>query len=163
MTNSLGSTDEPVVHVGYTTYRDPMLELGVELYELSGVARQEEPPRHSCSAPRSAGCTPSWRWSTSKTIFVGSMNLDPRSATHQHRARRRDPQPELAREMIRIIDVDRLRSAYRLRLNKDGTACEWVSVDDDDEEIVLVDEPDSTFWLRLKTILLRPLVPESLL
>ena len=71
--------------------------------------------------------------------------------------------PELAREMIRIIDVDRLRSAYRLRLNKEGTACEWVSVDDDDEELVITEEPDSTAWLRFKTWLLSPLVPESLL
>ena len=36
-------------------------------------------------------------------------------------------------------------------------------MDDDDEEIVLVEEPDSTAWLRFKTLLLRPLVPESLL
>ena len=98
-----------------------------------------------------------------KTIFVGSMNLDPRSATINTELGAVIHSPELAREMIRIIDVDRLRSAYRLRLNSDGTACEWVSVDDDDEEIVITEEPDSTAWLRFKTWLLSPLVPEALL
>jgi cardiolipin synthase C len=91
------------------------------------------------------------------------MNLDPRSATINTELGAVIHSTELAREMIRIIDVDRLRSAYRLRLNKDGSACEWVSVDDDDEEMVITEEPDSTAWLRIKTFLLRPLVPESLL
>jgi putative cardiolipin synthase len=31
MTNSLGSTDEPLVHAGYSEYRKPLLELGVDL------------------------------------------------------------------------------------------------------------------------------------
>ncbi len=49
-----------------------------------------------------------------------------------------------------------------MRLNKAGTSCEWLSVEDD-QEVVLTDEPDSTAWLRFKTFLLRPFVPESLL
>jgi putative cardiolipin synthase len=35
VTNSRASTDEPLVHSGYRRYRRPMLEAGVELYELS--------------------------------------------------------------------------------------------------------------------------------
>jgi len=33
----------------------------------------------------------------------------------------------LAREMLRIIDIDRLQSAYKLRLGPEGY-CEWLSV-----------------------------------
>jgi len=162
MTNSLGSTDEPVVHVGYTRYRDPMLELGIELYEVSGT-RVKKNRRVNLFGASLGRLHAKLAVVDKKTIFVGSMNLDPRSATINTELGAVIHSPELAREMIRIIDVDRLRSAYRLRLNKDRTACEWVSVDDDDEEIVVVNEPDSTFWLRFKTFLLRPLVPESLL
>jgi len=162
MTNSLGSTDEPLVHVGYTRYRDPMLELGIELYEVSGT-RVKKNRRANLFGASLGRLHAKLAVVDKKTIFVGSMNLDPRSATINTELGAVIHSPELAREMIRIIDVDRLRSAYRLRLNKEGTACEWVSVDDDDEEIVLVDEPDSTAWLRFKTMLLRPLVPESLL
>lgn len=96
-----------------------------------------------------------------KTLFVGSMNLDPRSATINTELGAVIHSPELAREMLRIIDIDRLQSAYKLRLGARG-GCEWLSVDDE-QEMVLTDEPDSTAWLRIKTFLLRPLVPESLL
>jgi putative cardiolipin synthase len=139
-----------------------MLELGVELYEVSGT-RVKKNRRANLFGASLGRLHAKLAVVDKKTIFVGSMNLDPRSATINTELGAVITSPELAREMIRIIDLDRLRSAYRLRLNKEGTACEWVSVDDDDEEIVITEEPDSTFWLRLKTILLRPLVPESLL
>jgi putative cardiolipin synthase len=35
VTSSLAATDEPLVHTGYRRYREAMLELGVDLYELS--------------------------------------------------------------------------------------------------------------------------------
>jgi len=34
LTNSLASTDVPIVHAGYQHYRVPLLEEGVELYEV---------------------------------------------------------------------------------------------------------------------------------
>jgi putative cardiolipin synthase len=162
MTNSLGSTDEPVVHVGYTKYRDPMLELGVELYEVSGT-RVKKNRRLNLFGSSLGRLHAKLAVVDKETLFVGSMNLDPRSATINTELGAVIRSRELAREMLRIIDVDRLRSAYKLRLSADGSACEWVSVDDDDEEIVLTDEPDATTWLRFKTWLLSPLVPESLL
>src|SRR5206468_8176414 len=41
ITNSLGSTDEPLVHDRYATYRVEMLRLGMELYELSSTCDQD--------------------------------------------------------------------------------------------------------------------------
>ena len=161
MTNSLGSTDEPVVHVGYTKYREPMLELGVDLYEVSG-SRVKKNRRVNLFGASLGRLHAKLAVVDKKTIFVGSMNLDPRSATINTELGAVIHSPALAREMIRIIDIDRLQSAYRLRLNKTGTACEWLSIEDD-QEVVLTEEPDSTAWLRFKTFLLRPLVPESLL
>jgi len=32
-----------------------------------------------------------------------------------------------------------------------------------DNEVVLTEEPDTSYWMRLKSLLLRPFVPESLL
>ena len=57
-----------------------------------------------------------------------------------------------------MIDVDRLYSAYRVRLKAGGQGLEWVG-NDGDKEMVLTDEPDSTPWLRLKSRLLAPFVP----
>jgi len=161
MTNSLGSTDEPLVHAGYTRYREPMLELGVDLYEVSG-SRVKKNRRVNLFGASLGRLHAKLAVVDKKTIFVGSMNLDPRSATINTELGAVIHSPELAREMIRIIDIDRLQSAYRLRLNKTGTACEWLSIEDD-QEVVLTEEPDSTAWLRFKTFLLRPFVPESLL
>ena len=161
MTNSLGSTDEPLVHIGYTAYRDRMLELGVDLYEISGsrVKRNRRENLFGASLGRLHAklAVVDRRW-----LFVGSMNLDPRSATINTELGAVIDSPQLAREMIRIIDIDRLQSAYRLRLSANGMWCEWLGYEDG-KEMVLTEEPDSTVWLRLKSFLLRPFVPESLL
>ncbi len=85
--------------------------------------------------------------------FVGSMNLEPRSATINTELGAVIKSPALAREMTCIIDIDRLESAYRLRLGADGQCCEWLGFDDG-KEMLLTEEPDSSFWQRLKLILL---------
>ena len=58
-------------------------------------------------------------------LFIGSMNLDPRSATINTELGMVVDSPALAREMLRIIDIDRLQSAYRLRKTADGR---WFAV-----------------------------------
>ena len=97
-----------------------------------------------------------------KVSFIGSMNLDPRSATINTELGAVIHSPQLARELIRIIDIDRLQSAYRVRLRRDGRGVEWYS-DDGEKEMILHAEPDSTPWLRFKQWLLTPFVPEELL
>jgi putative cardiolipin synthase len=66
--------------------------------------------------------------------------------------------PPLARELLRIIDIDRLQSAYRVRLNPKGSGLQWLS-NDGEKEFILDKEPDSTPWLRIKSWLLTPFVP----
>jgi putative cardiolipin synthase len=160
MTNSLGSTDEPLVHIGYTAYRNQMLALGVDIYEVSGsrVKRNRRENLFGLSLGRLHAklAVIDKRW-----LFIGSMNLDPRSATINTELGSIIDSPELARELLRIIDIDRLQSAYRLQLSPEGQ-CQWLGYEDD-REVVLNEEPDSTFWVRLKLRLLRPFVPESLL
>jgi putative cardiolipin synthase len=161
MTNSLGSTDEPVVHIGYSMYREPMLDLGVDLYEISG-SRVKKNRRANLFGSSLGRLHAKLAVVDKKTIFVGSMNLDPRSATINTELGAVISSPELAREMLRVIDLDRLQSAYRVRRKADGSGLEWISVEDD-KEMVLTEEPDSSTWQRFKAILLKPFVPESLL
>ena len=161
MTNSLGATDEPLVHIGYTAYRDSMLALGLDLYEISG-SRVKRNRRDNLFGASLGRLHAKLAVVDRRVMFVGSMNLDPRSATINTELGAVINSPALAREMIRIIDIDRLQSAYRLRLSADGERCEWLGFEDD-KEVVLTEEPDSSFWQRLKLMLLRPLVPESLL
>ncbi len=93
-----------------------------------------------------------------KRLFIGWMNLDPRSATINTELGAMIDSPPLARELLRIIDIDRLLSAYRVRLNPKGNGLQWIS-NDGDKEVVLTEEPDSTPWLRIKSWLLSPFVP----
>lgn len=160
LTNSLSSTDEPIAHSGYSRYRKPMLELGVELYELSSdrVMNNKRPFYFGSSLGRLHA---KLFVIDRKTSFVGSMNLDPRSATLNTELGIIVSSPEISRELIRVMDIDRLQSSYLVRLGKGGEL-EWLSMDEE-KEIVLTVEPETSFWSRLKLLLLTPFVPESFL
>ena len=162
VTNSLGSTDEQLVHLGYSRYRAEMLRLGIELFELSssGVKRN----RRLFHFGSGLGRLHSKLLVIDRQIlFIGSMNFDPRSATINTELGAIVDSKPLAREMTRVIDLDRLQSAYRVRLAASGPGLEWLHFDEDGNEQVLTDEPDATLWTRLKLWLLRPLVAEGLL
>ena len=159
LTNSLGSTDEPIVHTGYSRYREELLHMGVELYELS-ASRVKDNKRPFLFGSSLGRLHAKLFVIDRKTAFIGSMNLDPRSATVNTEFGAVIESPELARELIRVIDIDRLQSAYRVVLSRSGSGLEWLSMDDD-KEMVLTTEPDTSFWVRLKAWLLSPLVPEE--
>src|SRR5262249_7626866 len=80
-TNSLASTDAIVAHVGYARYRIPMLQQDVELNELRTLVDTPRPRRLAASFGSSrANLHTKLIVIDRRTLFVGSMNLDPRSA-----------------------------------------------------------------------------------
>jgi cardiolipin synthase C len=160
MTNSLGATDEPVVHLGYRRYREDMLEIGVDLYEIS-PSRTRSNLRHKLFGSSLGRLHSKVAVIDRKTVYIGSMNLDPRSATINTELGAVIDSPQLAREMLRIIDVDRLQSAYRVT-RKPGGGLYWAG-DDGDQEMVYEEEPEVSQWLRFKLFILSPLVPDALL
>jgi len=157
MTNSLASTDEPVVHIGYAAHREELLRMGVDLYELSS-SRLKDNKRPFLFGASLGRLHAKLVVIDRKRLFIGSMNLDPRSATINTELGAMIDSPPLARELLRIIDIDRLQSAYRVRLNPKGAGLQWLS-NDGEKEVVLTEEPDSTPWLRIKSWLLTPFVP----
>ena len=157
MTNSLGATDEPAVHLGYSRYREEMLREGIELYELSS-SRLKKNERMFLFGQSLGRLHAKLVVIDKKRLFIGSMNLDPRSATINTELGAMIDSPQLARELLRVIDIDRLQSAYRVRLKATGSGLEWLS-SDGDKEMILTEEPDSTPWLRFKSWLLTPFVP----
>ena len=164
LTNSLASTDEPTVHIGYSQYRPEMLRLGIDLYELSSSRVMKNKRQSMLFGASQARLHAKLVVIDRKTLFIGSMNLDPRSARLNTEMGVIVQSPQLARELLRVIDIDKLQSAYRVRLSASGRCCEWLTVDDDLQgEMVLTTEPDSSFSMRLKTWLLAPFVPEQLL
>jgi putative cardiolipin synthase len=81
LTNSLAATDVAAVHTGYARYRRELLRGGVELYEMKpkvveGAARRELSVLGSSGATlHTKAMVIDERWA-----FIGSMNIDPRSA-----------------------------------------------------------------------------------
>jgi putative cardiolipin synthase len=161
LTNSLAANDEPLVHTGYVRYRERLLVSGADLYELS--------PQRTTASERFGMFGKSLGRLHAKTavidrrwIFIGSANLDPRSATQNTEMGLAVDSPQLAREMLRVINISKLQNSYRLRLAKDGQSIEWLS-NDGEKEVVLTAEPESTFFQRFYNSLIAPIVPEMLL
>ena len=129
-----------------------MLNAGVDLYELSPTRIQRN---------RRLGFLGSSRVVHAKTavidrslVFIGSMNLDSRSATKNTELGMIVDSPELAKEVLRVIHISKLQSAYGCVCAP--TAKPRMADDGRRKEIVLTSEPDSTFFLRLQNILLAP-------
>lgn len=77
LTNSLAATDVAAVHSGYARYRRALLEGGVELYELKPIGDD----RHFNPLAGSSGASLHAKsfCQDGERVFVGSLNLDPRS------------------------------------------------------------------------------------
>ena len=82
LTNSLAATDVWLVHAGYMKYRRPLLDEGVRLYELrteaaGGGSRR---PRAKAFIGSSRASLHGKTFVFDRTsVFIGSVNLDPRS------------------------------------------------------------------------------------
>jgi putative cardiolipin synthase len=86
LTNSLAATDVAVVHAGYQRYRKDLLDAGVHLYELKPVvdrnAGEDAGQKKKSILGSSKASLHAKTYVFDRTsIFIGSMNLDPRSIT----------------------------------------------------------------------------------
>src|SRR6185312_9537218 len=78
LTNALAATDEPEVHAGYAHYRIPLLEAGIDLFELR-PAPGKPPPSDAHGTSSGESLHAKSMIVDKHTVFVGSANLDPRS------------------------------------------------------------------------------------
>lgn len=78
VTNSLAANDVPSVYAGYSKYRDRLLDGGVELYELRVHGAGDE--KHGLFGSSGASLHSKAFVIDDRYGFVGSFNLDPRSA-----------------------------------------------------------------------------------
>ncbi|RZL95122.1 MAG: phospholipase D family protein [Variovorax sp.] len=161
VTNSLAATDEPVVHTGYRRYRADMLRLGADIYELSSQ-RTRRSVRLGLFGTQVGRLHAKSAVIDGRTLFVGSMNFDPRSDVHNTEIGLIIFSREMAQQVLKLIEVLKQQGAYKVRFAPGTERIEWVSEEGGDEQ-VLTSEPDSTFWDRVMLEILAPLAPESLL
>jgi len=162
LTNSLAATDEPLVHIGYKRYRKTMLKMGVELHELSPT-RAKRNLRLGMFGKSHAALHAKTAVIDRRLVFIGSMNFDPRSEKHNTEMGLFIESPQLAREMLRLMDLDKLQASYMLRLAKDGETLQWLSLDDSGNTVATDTEPDVSEWLQIWLDLLTPFAPVELL
>jgi cardiolipin synthase C len=161
LTNSFAANDVPLAHTGYARYRVDLLRSGIDIYELSPtrIQRNERLMLPGMSLGRLHAKTAVIDQSS---VYIGSVNLDPRSESVNTELGLFARCPELAKEVIRVINISKLQSSYRLRFANDGQSLEWLAIDDQGE-VVLSEEPEVTPRMRLQNMLLAPFVPEQLL
>ncbi|MEZ5442407.1 MAG: phospholipase D family protein [Lysobacterales bacterium] len=140
LTNSLDATDVAFVHSGYIRYRRPLLEGGVQLYELKpnfepGADRQRLGLGSSKASLHTKAAI-----IDDRSVFVGSFNLDPRSARLNCEMGVLLDSRELARHLAEVFDgsTDPSR-AYEVQLD-DKERMIWVE-GSEDEPVIHRHEP----------------------
>jgi len=162
VTNSLAATDEPLVYERYARYRLALLKAGVRIYEVGAALSRDSERLGNFGSSRSR-LHAKVATIDHQRIFVGSMNLDPRSANDNTEIGLVIDSPVLA-ETAESLFRERVESGtYRLRLSAGGERIEWVETDAEGHERVHTSEPDDDPWLRFKLWLLAPWVPEGVL
>ena len=118
LTNSLAATDAVAVQAGYSPYRVPLLQHGVELYEFKP---RQETPRASFAGSRSRASLHAKTYVIDRKILViGSMNLDPRSANLNTELALVIHSPVLAGQVAQIFEhATAPEQSYRVTLADD--------------------------------------------
>jgi putative cardiolipin synthase len=122
LTNSLASHDVPAVNSHYRIWRDDLLRAGVELYETRSDAADQTrladtPPVHGAFMGLHVKAMVVDRW----YVFIGSMNLDPRSWRINSEMGVIVESPALAEKLAAVMETDmRPENAWRLELGEAG-------------------------------------------
>ena len=153
LTNSLASTDVPVVHAGYRKRRLPLAQMGVELFE---VKPQLDAPRVGRMRLVS---DPDGRFALHakvfvfdrKRVFVGSSNFDMRSFHLNTEVGIIIDSPELARQAIARFDAITIPAnsyAVKLATSLGEPTVHWVT-EQDGKMVELDEEPGHAFMREL--------------
>ncbi|WP_175942564.1 phospholipase D family protein [Caballeronia sp. BCC1704] len=153
LTNSLAATDVAAVHAGYQRYRKEMLEAGVRLYELKPVASTDdhESKKKSTFGSSKASLHAKTYVFDRKRIFIGSMNLDPRSIELNTEIGVYCESAAAAEQVATGIGTNIDRIAWRVELQDEGnggTRMVWVDTDANGNTTLLEKEPGVSAFKR---------------
>ncbi len=145
ITNSLGSTNQTIVHHAYARTRVPMLEAGVDVFEMKyrgGMQPElDTPPIESDWVGLHAKAAVLDR----THVFIGSFNFSPRSRNLNLELGILVESPEFGELTAAVMDrVKAPDNAWQLALDEAGNLA-WVS---DDGR--LTRQPAQNFWRRIQ-------------
>jgi putative cardiolipin synthase len=165
LTNSLAATDEPEVHSGYARYRRRLLEAGIDFFELRPASGQPQQNAHGTSSGVSLHAKT--MVVDHRLVYVGSMNLDPRSQVLNTEMGVIVDCPELAASIERFFDrATSPANAFHVVLERPKGSFQpkmvWLATDGD-KTLRYDSEPDVSMVTKMRVSLMRILPIEGLL
>ena len=167
LTNALAATDEPEVHAGYSRYRVPLLEAGIDLFELRPVPGRTAQSAHGTSSGESLHAKS--MIVDRRQVFVGSMNLDPRSRLLNTEMGVIVDCPDLAEALGRYFEsATAPQNAFHVVLERpDGSpdstpVLRWIAVEDG-YPVKYDHDPETSEWTRMRVQLMRAMPIEDIL
>jgi len=160
LTNSLASNDMLPAHSGYAKTRRRLLENGMELYELRPDTDAFRPGWSLSSKRSSAALHTKAMAFDREAVFIGSFNLDPRSAAINTEAGLYIESPELAERLTAYMATGVVpANSYHVLLDPNGEIV-WETVRDG-HSVRYKDEPETGFRRRFVADLLKLLPIDS--
>ena len=166
LTNSLASTDVSIVHAGYIRYRKALLRMGVELWELNHrTTREERKAMSEGYVGKSKSSLHAKAFVADReTVFIGSLNFDPRSVIQNTEIGVVFRSPVLGGRIAEAFDENIAKEAYRLELVRDEDTGQekivWHGYSGG-KPVTFESEPNAGFWRTLGIYLMRWLPIES--
>jgi putative cardiolipin synthase len=160
LTNSLASNDMLPAHSGYAKTRRRLLENGMELYELRPDTDAFRPGWSLLSGRSPAALHTKAMAFDGEAVFIGSFNLDPRSAVINTEAGLYIESPELAKKLTAYMATGVVpANSYRVLLEPNAEIV-WETVRDG-KRVRYKDEPETGFRRRFVADLLKLLPIDS--
>jgi putative cardiolipin synthase len=154
LTNSLASNDMLPAHSGYAKTRRRLLENGMELYELRPDTDAFRPGWSLRSKRSSAALHTKAMAFDGEAVFIGSFNLDPRSAVINTEAGLYIESPELAKRLTAYMATGVVpANSYRVLLDPNREIV-WETLRDG-KWVRYQDEPETGFRRRFVADLLK--------
>ncbi|WP_052771944.1 phospholipase D-like domain-containing protein [Vibrio mexicanus] len=136
LTNSLKSNDVPLTHAGYLNHRKNLLSMGVELYEFDSKSALHPQIKLSLHSK--------YFIADRESVFIGSMNLDPRSINENTEIGAVIKSVPLAEDMAQTFEHVIASSAFAVTLEDDQISWHKKAAHEDEFH----HEPHSNFWER---------------
>jgi len=159
VTNSLASTNHIPVHSGYSRYREGLLEMGVNLHEVR-VDAVRAGDGDGADTPDSLTLHTKLMVIDNRYLFVGSLNLDPRSLEINAEMGVLIDSEEMVRDMAPNLKRAIATSTYRVELDEQGRL-RWLATIDG-KPVVETHEPLTNWWRRFLAGIYRVLPEEQL-
>lgn len=156
LTNALSATDVAAVHAGYAKYRKDLLKSGVKLFELKPDATVTVDKHGGLTGSTGASLHAKTFAIDGKTLFVGSFNMDPRSAKLNTEMGFLIDSPTLAQGLVDGFNAQKDTHTYTVALT-DKNDLQW-QTSKNGQTVAYDTEPESGFFKRL-TVFICALLP----